>query len=135
MRKGTLAAVSEMKKESPVAASVPGNKWQRARTGGRMRSSITFQLTEDDMVGLVGPSVEYARYVVEGTGPHIIRPAGKKALYWSGVAHPSRFVRHPGTAPNDFVGRAKDTVENEHLPAIAAQELEKMKLAVMLAGG
>lgn len=44
----------------------------------------------------------YARYVVEGTGPHTILPHAKRALSWPGADHPVAIVHHPGTKPNPF---------------------------------
>lgn len=41
--------------------------------------------------------VKYGTFLEEGTPPHIIRPKNKKALYWSGAAHPVKQVNHPGT--------------------------------------
>lgn len=42
-----------------------------------------------------------AAMVIGGTRAHIIRPRGKKALFWVGARHPVRSVFHPGTRPND----------------------------------
>ena len=46
-------------------------------------------------------------FVLAGTKPHIIKPKDKKALAWDGMhtEYPVAFVRHPGTKPNDFLGR------------------------------
>lgn len=41
--------------------------------------------------------VKYGGYLEEGTPPHVIRPKNKKALFWSGAAHPVKKVNHPGT--------------------------------------
>lgn len=51
------------------------------------------------------PTASYAPYVEFGTKPHTILPRDKKALYWPGADHPVRRVNHPGTKPNDFMGR------------------------------
>lgn len=48
---------------------------------------------------------KYAEYVEYGTGPHVIRPRNKKALWWPGAEHPVREVYHPGTSPNPFFQR------------------------------
>jgi len=32
-----------------------------------------------------------------GSRPHLIRPRGKRALFWAGGRHPVKQVRHPGT--------------------------------------
>jgi len=46
-------------------------------------------------------------YVLTGTKPHEIRPRSKKALAWDGMPtdYPVMVVNHPGTKPNDFLGR------------------------------
>ena len=46
-------------------------------------------------------------YVLSGTKPHIIKPKNKKALAWKGMTtkYPVKTVHHPGTKPNDFLGR------------------------------
>jgi hypothetical protein len=51
------------------------------------------------------PTASYAPYVEFGTKPHVILPKDKKALFWPGAAHPVARVNHPGTKPNDFMGR------------------------------
>lgn len=47
--------------------------------------------------GRIGSSDKVARFLEEGTPPHIIRARSKKALFWPGARHPVRSVRHPGT--------------------------------------
>ena len=46
-------------------------------------------------------------FVLAGTKPHIIKPKNKKALAWEGMStdYPVGAVHHPGTKPNDFLGR------------------------------
>lgn len=45
----------------------------------------------------------YAAYVELGTGPHVIYPKDKQALYWKGAAHPVGKVNHPGSRPRPFL--------------------------------
>ena len=49
------------------------------------------------------------KWIIGGTKPHIIRARRAKALhfYWARVGRWVSFkrVRHPGTKPNDFIGR------------------------------
>lgn len=52
---------------------------------------------------VVGTNLGYAKAVHDGSPPHVIRPKGKKALYWRGAAHPVRSVRHPGYKGNPFI--------------------------------
>jgi hypothetical protein len=79
-------------------------------TGGRFRDSIR----PDRHITFAGLRLEftarvpYARFVIDGTPPHLIRPRAAKALYWvdGRGGHFARIVRHPGTKPNRFVERA-----------------------------
>lgn len=70
---------------------------------GALRRSITGKVTSPGVQGVVGTNLGYARLVHDGTKPHTISPRTKKALYWSGAAHPVRSVRHPGTAAQPFL--------------------------------
>lgn len=55
----------------------------------------------------------YALYVHEGTKAHRIVPRSKKALYWTGAAHPVKSVNHPGTKANKFMPRILDRATPE----------------------
>ena len=74
----------------------------------RLRSSIRWQMGLDTK-GIhvdIGTPVEYAKYVELGTGPHVIRPVRKKALFWPGAEHPVAWVLHPGNKAYPFLGPA-----------------------------
>lgn len=58
-----------------------------------------------DLTIYLAHGVKYGAVLEEGSRPHVIRPKNKKALYWSGAAHPVRMVNHPGT-------RAHPVLEN-----------------------
>jgi hypothetical protein len=47
-------------------------------------------------------------YVLEGTRPHLIKPRRAKALRFEAGGHVvfAAYARHPGTRPNNFLGRA-----------------------------
>lgn len=61
------------------------------------------------VVGIWGVwNVAYALPVEVGTGPHIIVPRTKQALYWPGAEHPVKRVRHPGTKPSPYLRPAAD---------------------------
>ena len=60
------------------------------------------------LTGCAWPDSDHARFIIEGTEPHIIQPVNAKALYWPGADHPVMLVHHPGTAPNDYVQEAMD---------------------------
>lgn len=102
---------------------------------GMLRRTITTE-SVDDYTRWVGPTVEYAPYIVFGTPPHIIEAKDAKALgpfqfsSYLGVrigGYVSNkkaklntsllqfFVRvhHPGTAPDDFVSRGRDRAEDK----------------------
>lgn len=56
----------------------------------------------------VGSNVEYAGYVNDGTGPHVIRPRTKQFLKFKvgGRTVYAKVVNHPGTRANPFLDRA-----------------------------
>ena len=56
----------------------------------------------DDEVSIKSPAL-YARWVNDGTGPYVITPVNKKALYWEGADHPVKVVHHPGISGQHFV--------------------------------
>lgn len=64
---------------------------------GRLAASITSRFTARS--ASVGTNVAYAAIHQFGgrTGPHVIRPKHKKALFWSGAKHPVKSVNHPGS--------------------------------------
>ena len=64
----------------------------------RLRQSITRHVREDAVA--VGTNVQYAAIHQLGgeTGPRVIRPKRKKALFWPGAQHPVKEVRHPGSS-------------------------------------
>jgi len=58
----------------------------------------------------------YAKFVVEGTRPHEIHPAGSNVLVFkakSGDLVFTRLVRHPGTKPNPFMQGAVDKAREQ----------------------
>lgn len=66
----------------------------------------------------VTASAPYARYVHEGTRPHIIRARNAKALhfYWPYLGRDVFFksVHHPGTGKTPFLKAAANTVAKRH---------------------
>lgn len=78
---------------------------------------------------------DYTPFVIHGTAAHDIFPGAvrgrfgpggdhptesdKRALFWSGAAHPVAFVHHPGTKANDFPARAMERLRR---PAGAIME-------------
>lgn len=92
---------------------------------GRMRQSVVMRREGLNSV-IVGPTVNYAKYVTQGTRPHPIFPVNKKALFWSGASHPVKSVQHPGTRANKFqefaqremdakIGRIASRLMEQHL--------------------
>lgn len=71
------------------------------------------------LVGYWGSfNCKYAIYQEMGTGLYApgggsmyeIRPRLKKALWWPGLEHPLKVVRHPGVRPRPYLRPAADTV-------------------------
>lgn len=67
---------------------------------------------------IVGTTSLIAVFVTKGTRPHIIVPKRATALRFTinGQEVFTRMVNHPGTPPNDFMGRAAQQAKNEFIP-------------------
>lgn len=86
------------------------------RTGG-LRKSVRYRSNVlASRAVMTFTAVDYARFVIDGTAAHEIRPRNKQALFWAGADHPVTVVHHPGTRANDFVRRAIEPLR----PAIQA---------------
>jgi len=95
------------------------------RSGAGLQGSIQMRPavdTGDQITGYWGSfSTKYARWVEEGTGPHMlgpIYPRTKKALFWPGADHPVRMVSaflHPGSKPHPYLIPAAQ----QHYPSLA----------------
>ena len=89
----------------------------------------------------VGPSAEHGLYVEYGTGvygtgpgasrqPITIRPRTKKALFWTGAAHPVRQVTIQGMRPRPFLRPAFDEGRGEALQIMRDTLRESLRGAV-----
>lgn len=81
---------------------------------GKLARSIIIE-TEDGEAKLQALA-PYAKFVVEGTRPHEIHPAGANVLVFnakSGDLVFTRLVWHPGTKPNPFIQRAVDKAREQ----------------------
>jgi HK97 gp10 family phage protein len=81
---------------------------------GKLARSIVIELEEGE--AKLQALAPYARFVVEGTRPHEIHPAGASVLVFkaaSGDLVFTRLVRHPGTKPNPFLQRAVDKAREQ----------------------
>jgi len=78
---------------------------------GSMGSYVTWKV-EENSKGLQGVIVcdhPAVLFVLNGTRPHLIRPRRRNGFLRfevNGRVVYSRLVRHPGTKPNDFLGKA-----------------------------
>jgi hypothetical protein len=90
-----------IKREAPVG---------QGPTSGKLRESVRYErhMSAHNAQLLYTSSTPYARFVVDGTRPHIIRPRRARALRWEGPGGPrfARLVHHPGTRANPFPTRA-----------------------------
>ena len=91
-----------------LKAASPVGRGPRA---GRLRDSIRYErrTAAGGVTATFTAHTPYARWVVEGTAPHIIRATAARYLHWvdtSGHDHFAKQVNHPGTRPNPFPRRA-----------------------------
>jgi len=93
--------------EAAIRAEAPVGK----KNGGRLRESITFR-KKTGISGVAlefGSNVPYAKFVEDGTPPHLILPRRATRLRFEsrgGDIVYSPYVHHPGTKPNPFARRA-----------------------------
>ncbi len=79
---------------------------------GTLRDSITDEIT-GPLEGRVVAGAPYARFVNDGTPPHVIRGKRGGVLHFQvqGYEFFRRVVHHPGTKPRPFMGEAADEGE------------------------
>ena len=120
--KGTLGAwMTDLSKDvrGTVRFEAPGpGKFPRNRTGinygkGKLMNQIDSKVYAggiDEIEAHVYVKPPYARYVLHGTRPHVIKPrkpGGVLKFFWwkKGKQMVVKKVNHPGTEANDFMGR------------------------------
>ena len=99
---------------------------------GKLRRNIVGK--SSGLTGTIGPDLDvtpYAWYVHEGTGPYIIRPRMKKALYWNTApgGHPWKLVHHPGIKANPFVSKTYDRIK-EPVQLIFQQAIKRISASL-----
>jgi hypothetical protein len=100
--------VNEMKRRCPVSPVGSGHET------GHLRSSIRAFRQGDGSI-IIGPTADYARYVIEGTPPHEIRSHGPWPLRNRETGRVfGPVVHHPGTQANPFVREAATEVASRH---------------------
>lgn len=82
----------------------------RREAPGRMGDYISWKVSEGPrgLQGVIVCDHHAVRWVLDGTRPHLIRPRRAKVLRFEvgGRVVYTNLVRHPGTKPNNFLGRA-----------------------------
>ncbi|PWI15947.1 hypothetical protein DI272_18600 [Streptomyces sp. Act143] len=82
----------------------------RGLAPGSMPQYIDWHIEEgrDGLQGVITCDHPATLYVLEGTRPHLIRARRARALRFEvdGQIVFAKVVRHPGTRPNNFMGRA-----------------------------
>ena len=93
----------------------PKSTGKKHYRGGTLRNSITFEVSDDDLV--VGSNVEYAPYVELGTGPYFNTPPEWEQFKSSrgdgsghGYVKPRPFLR---PAIEEHLSQYKKIIENE----------------------
>lgn len=97
--------------EAPGPGKPPHNRTRFNYGKGHLMGTVGSRVIRDvELEGHVFVKPDYARYVIHGTRPHVIKPrkpGGHLRFYWFKKAKwmvlPK--VNHPGTAANDFMIR------------------------------
>ena len=87
--------------------------WSAPNRTGYLASTVYKEVGETEAV--VGVGASYAKFVVEGTAPHEIRPVNAHVLafvnqYTNKLVF-APMVHHPGTKPNKFIEKAARDIE------------------------
>jgi hypothetical protein len=106
--------VATTKFEAPGPGKFPRNRTGINYGKGKLMGTVDSKIHAggiDEVEGHVIVKPEYARFVIHGTKPHVIKPkkpGGYLRFYWFKKAKwmVVRSVNHPGTAANDFMIRA-----------------------------
>jgi Bacteriophage HK97-gp10, putative tail-component len=77
---------------------------------GRLRSSISWDLTPHPLAADIGTDVEYSWFVEYGTKPHVIRSHGDYPLRDKKGNVFGREVDHPGTRAQPFLRPSLDAI-------------------------
>ena len=94
-----------------------------AKTGTLERSLGKTRIPNGWEIGHDSRVAPYARFVHDGTKPHLIFPNKKKMLRWAGggVFHFAKVVHHPGNKPDRWMDRA-----SAQAPNIFKAEIERL---------
>jgi hypothetical protein len=98
MRKAGAALRQAAQREAPKG---------RTKKLSRSHVEVYGQGTPPAFVRIENTDQPKATFVALGTRPHRITARNAKALFWPGARHPVKSVFHPGTKPNDWLGRAQ----------------------------
>ena len=101
------------KKTYQIARTLQNNiKKEAPYKEGRLKRSIRVDTRIDKKTALITGYWDegiapHGKYVLFGTKPHDIHvaPKNKKALHWGDNFSKGHTIHHPGTKPNDFLGR------------------------------
>lgn len=101
---------------------------------GQLRQDIRYRQEQSPGLHMVVyyATVPQARYVLNGTRPHLIAVSNAKALRWLGPGgmgtHFARRVNHPGTKPNPFPEKAVKPIGGAISQMFARAVKESMQL-------
>jgi hypothetical protein len=106
----------ELEQRSRIFARTLANEWERElkRTNPIDSGNMRDHTTARDSISPIGARVEavvgtdYAKFVSEGTRPHVISARNARALRftWHGRTVYFKSVNHPGTQANDWWTRS-----------------------------
>lgn len=103
-----------------------GSHRKYSRTGFLVRSIFKRRFVGGWQIGHDEQLAPYARFVIKGARPHVIRPKVKRALRWPvpGGFRFAKRVRHPGYKGDDYIRRAAaqaPRIFEQHLRRLLAQ--------------
>jgi hypothetical protein len=118
----TLADVLGPRIRERIRREAPVGKGPEA---GRLADSTRFtrRASVGDVLMEFTSDIPYAKFVIHGTRPHLIRPRAARVLHWEAPGGGdvfARSARHPGTKANDYPMRAYHSMRAEIISSFRA---------------
>lgn len=92
--------------------------WQNRTHEAEKRLYGSSELKGKTLTVAISHGVDYGPSLELGSGPRLIKPTSKKALYWDGADHPVKYVNHPGTMPYPILTPTIEANANEILSGL-----------------
>lgn len=102
-----------IQKARGIAETAGLNEARGVTAKWKHKPSLKVERKGEDELDIVTDDEVFA-YQDKGTKPHPIVARRKRALYWSGAAHPVRRVNHPGTKAQNLSDKIAEAMTKQY---------------------